>query len=107
LVRTSDESTDKIERNVIWLKWSNDDILRIVAMRIQTYFDPAATQEKLRGVKQQYITDNILSKVIEPRFAGLGHWSDRQMHSVLLSLTRARPRDIVKLLHGAAKRAHI
>jgi hypothetical protein len=107
LVRTSDESTDKIERNVIWLKWSNDEILRIVAMRILTYFDPAATQQKIRGVTQQYITDNILSKVIDSRFSGLGHWSDRPMHNVLLSLTRARPRDIVKLLHGAAKRAQL
>ena len=34
LVRTSDESTDKIERNVIWLQWSNDEILRVIAMRI-------------------------------------------------------------------------
>ena len=27
LVRTSDESTDKIERNVIWLSWTNHEIL--------------------------------------------------------------------------------
>src|SRR6185312_15400484 len=33
LVRTSDESTDKIEANVIWLSWSNHDILCIIAQR--------------------------------------------------------------------------
>ena len=36
-----------------------------------------------------------------------GHWSDRPIHNVLLSLTRQRPRDLVKLMHGAAKLAAI
>ena len=106
LVRTSDESTDKIERNVIWLKWSNDEILRIIAMRVQTYFDKTTKQGSLTYMTQTAISDSILNKVIEPRFKGNGHWSNRPIHNVLLSLTRARPRDIVKLLHGAAKRAY-
>jgi hypothetical protein len=107
LVRTSDESTDKIERNVIWLKWNNDDILRMLAMRVVTYFNNDAKQNAVKNLSQVNITDQILSRVIEPRFSGLGHWSDRPIHNVLLSLTRARPRDIVKLLHGAAKQAYL
>lgn len=47
----------------------------------------------------------ILSKVIEPNFSGVGKWESKSMHNVLLSLTRARPRDLVKLFRGAAKKA--
>jgi hypothetical protein len=106
LVRTSDESTDKIERNVIWLRWTNDEILRLAAKRIETFFGQTPSNEDLAGLSQQQITQSILSKVIDPVFRGLGHWIDRPIHSILLSLTRARPRDLVKLLQGAAKIAH-
>lgn len=106
LVRTSDESTDKIERNVIWLRWTNDEILRLAAKRIETYFGQNPSNEDLSGLSQSQISKTVLSKVIDPTFQGLGHWSDRPIHSVLLSLTRARPRDLVKLLQGAAKTAH-
>ena len=33
LVRTSDETTDKIERHVVWLNWSNHEILCVIAKR--------------------------------------------------------------------------
>lgn len=47
LVRTSDESTDKIERNVIWLRWTNDEILRLAAKRIETFFGEAPSTDDL------------------------------------------------------------
>jgi hypothetical protein len=105
LVRTSDESTDNIEANVIWLSWSNHDILSIMAKRIETFFDVDRNQSDILRLNQTDITKNILSKVIEPVFAGRGHWSSRPIHNVLLSLTRQRPRDLVKLMHGAARKA--
>jgi hypothetical protein len=105
LVRTSDESTDKIEANVIWLSWTNREILCIMAMRIETFFGVDRNQNDILKLNQTDITKNILSKVIEPVFAGAGHWSSRPIHNVLLSLTRQRPRDLVKLMHGAAKKA--
>jgi hypothetical protein len=37
LVRTSDESTDKIERNIIWLTWTNHEILTVIAKRVATF----------------------------------------------------------------------
>jgi hypothetical protein len=37
LVRTSDESTDKIEGSVIWLSWSNHELLTLLAKRIETF----------------------------------------------------------------------
>ena len=105
LVRTSDESTDKIEANVIWLSWSNHDILCIIAQRIETFFGGRRSQDEIRKLNQADITKNILSRVIDSIFAGAGHWSSRPIHNVLLSLTRQRPRELVKLMHGAAKHA--
>lgn len=105
LVRTSDESTDKIEANVIWLSWTNHEILCIMAKRIETFFGEEREQASILKLNQTDITKNILSKVINPVFAGAGHWSSRPIHNVLLSLTRQRPRDLVKLMHGAAKAA--
>lgn len=106
LVRTSDESTDKIERHVVWLHWSNHEILSIIAKRITTYFGEPLTQDEIIGMSQVAISDRILSRIIEPRFRGNGHWSNRPINNVLLSLTRRRPRDLVKLMHGAAREAY-
>jgi len=108
LVRTSDESTDKFERYVVWLKWNNHQILVMLARRISTYFNLDLDQEKLDSYRQKDITNAVLSNVIEPVFnAGRGHWADRPVHNVLLSLTRSRPRDLLKLFHGAAKVARV
>lgn len=107
LVRTSDESTDKIERNVIWLSWTNHEILAVIATRIETFFDTGYDQRRIVKLEQIDITKNILSKIITPSFEGRGHWSNRPIHNVLLSLTRNRPRDLVKLLHGAGRQAYL
>ncbi len=107
LVRTSDESTDKIERNVVWLSWTNHEILAVIAKRIETFFGSTIDQEGIIKLNQTDMSRNILSKVITPTFEGQGHWSKRPIHNVLLSLTRKRPRDLVKLLHGAARNAFV
>ena len=106
LVRTSDESTDKIQRHVIWLSWSNHEILTVIAKRIETFFGSDYDQDRIIKLNQTDISKNILSKVITPIFEGQGHWSRRPIHNVLLSLTRQRPRDLIKLLHGAARNAY-
>lgn len=106
LVRTSDESTDKIERNVVWLKWTNHEILCVIAKRLETFFGRSTDQSVVLQMDQRSISNAILSQVITPVIYGRGHWSERPIHNVLLSLTRQRPRDLVKLMHGAAKNAH-
>src|SRR5258708_26923154 len=60
LVRTSDESTDKIENNVIWLSWSNHEILCIIAKRIETFFGIDRDQEAILKLNQTDITKSIL-----------------------------------------------
>lgn len=76
-----------------------------MAKRIETFFGQERDQVAIMKMTQADITTQIMSKVIEAKFQGLGHWSNRPIHNVLLSLTRQRPRDLVKLMQGAAKRA--
>ena len=105
LVRTSDESTDKIEGNVIWLTWSNHEILAMMAKRIETYFGRNPDEHNLLKLKQSEIA-KFFNPILEPKFYGAGKWEKAPVHRVLLSLTRRRPRDLVKLLSSAARIAH-
>lgn len=104
LVRTSDESTDKIEQDVIRLQWSNDEILRMIAVRIMTYFHKTNYND-LSGLSQARISKEILSDVMEPIYQGRGLWENVPVSVPLMSLCRKRPRDLVKLLHAAAREA--
>ncbi len=105
LVRTSDESTDKIERNIIWLQWTNQEILLVLAKRISTYFGESLTSDQWDALPQKEIASR-LHRISEPKFSQAGKWENAPMHRVLLSLTRRRPRDLIKLLYGAGKQAH-
>lgn len=105
LIRTSDESTDKIEQDIIRLIWTNDEILRLMALRISTFLNLPYSVSSISKMKQSDITNQILSNVMEPKFDGRGKWENERVHRVIMSLCRARPRDLVKLLHGAARHA--
>ena len=104
LVRTSDESTDKIEASVIWLSWTNHEILTLMAKRVETYFGNRIDETRLVQNRQDVIALH-LHKVMTPVYAGRGRWEKVPIHRVLLSLTRQRPRDLVKLCHGGGKAA--
>lgn len=104
LVRTSDESTDKIERNIIWLTWNNHEILVLIAKRIATYFGKEV-QDSLLMEQRQNIAAKELHRIIDSRFRYAGKWENAPVHRVLLSLTRRRPRDLIKLLYGGGKEA--
>ena len=105
LVRTSDESTDKIEQNIIWLTWTNHEILSIMAKRIETFFGRNIEGDRLQQINQYQLAE-YLYPIIERRFQGVGKWENAPMHRILLSLTRKRPRDLVKILSGSAREAH-
>lgn len=105
LVRTSDESTDKIERHLIFLTWTHHEILTLAAKRVGTFFGEQVDQAKLITRPQIEIARQ-LHRVIDPVFLGVGKWENAPIHRVLLSLIRKRPRDLVKLMHGAAKEAY-
>ena len=104
LVRTSDESTDKIEGSVIWQSWSNHEILVLLVKRIEQHFGRSHITEELTE-KQQIELANYLHSVITPHFEGKGHWSNIPTYRMLMSLIRKRPRDLVKLCTLAAREA--
>lgn len=105
LVRTSDESTDKIENAVVWQSWTNHEILVLLIKRIETFFQRTVYEPTLLG-KRQYELANYLGPIMEPIFTGVGLWANAPTYRVLMSLIRKRPRDLVKLCTLAARNAH-
>ena len=106
LFRTSDESTDKIEGNVVRLEWDRHDILVLMALRIAKYFGKKVDVGEFES-KSQNVIARELHPVIDERFSvGRGHWNHAPIHIVLLSLNRNRPRDLVKLLSEAGQQAY-
>lgn len=104
LVRTSDESTDKIEGSVVWFSWTNHQILALLVKRILSYWGTSVTDEDLLKKTQEQLATYIDS-VMTDKFEGVGKWHNIPIHRVLMSLVRKRPRDIVKLCTLAAKNA--
>ena len=89
---------DKIERNVIWMTWSNHEILTVIAKRVATFFGRVMDETNLSmRVKSRLPRSCIQSSKAK--------WENAPIHRVLLSLTRRRPRDLIKLLYGGAKQA--
>jgi hypothetical protein len=105
LVRTSDESTDKIEGSVVWLRWTNHEILVMLIKRILTYYGETADEKILVQTPQHHLSFN-LETVFDRNFNGKGKWSNVLMYKVLMSLIRKRPRDLVKLCTLAAQQAY-
>lgn len=104
LVRTSDESTDKIEGSVVWYSWTNHEILIMLVKRLLTYQDREVDEKKLRNMNQVQLA-GYLTSVMVGRFAGHGSWRNIPIHRMLMSLIRKRPRDLVKLCTLAAREA--
>lgn len=105
-VRTSDESTDKIESSIVWLKWDNHSILAMLAKRVILFKTNKSIDEQVLFRKTQIELSEYFDGVFEKRFQGKGHWENAPIYRVLLSLIRQRPRDLVKLCSLAAHAAH-
>lgn len=105
LVRTSDESTDKIENSVVWCKWTNHEILVLLAKRIMTYFGEVANENHLLQTPQKHLSYE-LDRVIDHKFYGWGGRDEVPTYKVIMSMIRKRPRDIVKLCSLAARVAY-
>lgn len=106
LVRTSDESTDKLESACIWFSWTNHEILAMLIKRLKTYFNlPCQTDAELIEMDQAQLAID-LSRVMDNRFHGRGMWENIPMYRMLMTLIRRRPRDLVKLCSLAARSAY-
>ncbi|QGX67189.1 hypothetical protein GPA07_17850 [Bacillus sp. ms-22] len=104
-VRTSDESTDKIEGSVIWYSWSNHEILQLLVKRITTFLNDPIPDIDLESKNQQELS-KYLNTTMEHIFKGKGKWSHVPTYKILMSLIRKRPRDLVKLCTLAARSAY-
>lgn len=105
LVRTSDESTDKIEGYVLWHSWTNHDILLLLIKRIEAFWGREFDTVKYRLSHQRDLA-GFLNTIFDNRFEDVGKWSNAPMYRVLMSLIRKRPRDLVKLCSLAARNAY-
>ncbi len=105
LVRTSDESTDKIEGYIVWHNWTNHEILLLLIKRIESFLGRDCNIESLKNIEQRQLA-HYLDSVFEKRFNGHGKWSNAPMYKILMSLIRKRPRDLVKLCTLAARQAN-
>lgn len=108
-VRTFDEATDKIESSVLWQKWFDFEILIMLVKRVQTYLNSNGRYGNEGLLMKQRLSElnNLLAPVLATNFAGKGHWANIPIHRALLTLTRRNPRDLVKLLTMAARKACI
>jgi hypothetical protein len=105
LVRTSDESTDKVEGSVVWFYWINHEILALLVKRIETFFGRTVDEQTLLNTPQRDLA-KYLNPIMDPLFMGQGKWEKAPIYRVLMSLVRKRPRDLVKLCTLAARRAY-
>ncbi|MBM7687762.1 hypothetical protein BCR24_02535 [Enterococcus ureilyticus] len=101
-VRTSDETTDKIDGSVVWQSWTNHQILVMLIKRIETYFSRNVDESKLLSKSQDELSSYLIP-VFEERFKGKGHWKNAPIYRVIMSLIRKRPRDMIKLCTLAAR----
>jgi len=105
LVRTSDESTDKLESACIWFSWDNHEILAMLIKRIKNFFQlELQSDDKLIAMDQAALAYD-LNRVMDERFNGKGKWENIPTYRMLMTLIRRRPRDLVKLCTLAAREA--
>ena len=105
LVRTADESTDKIDGNVLWLTWTEHELLALLVKRVQSYFGNDISEKDLLGMKQQEMSE-YLNDIMADTFEGSGKWNNRPIRYIFLSLIRRRPRDLINLCTLAARNAN-
>jgi hypothetical protein len=104
IVRRTDPSTDKIEGDVIWLQWNNDDIFRVLVKRVATFLGKGMELVAFNYKKQAQLSRYLVG-IFEPVYAGRGLWEHKPTYQVILSLVRAKPRDMILLCSGAARLA--
>ena len=105
LVRTADESTDKIDGNVLWLAWTEHELLALLVKRVQIYFDNDISEKDLLAMSQEGMSA-YLNGIMADTFEGSGKWNNRPIRYIFLSLIRRRPRDLINLCTLAARNAN-
>ena len=105
-LNTDEEFFDKFETAVVWCRWTNADILKVLIKRIASFFEIQISDSDLKSMSQRDLAEHFFPPLIETYFKDTKVWQGKTTHRVLMSLVRGIPRDIVKLLNSAAKRAY-
>ena len=90
---------------MVWQSWEQHEIFALLVKRINPFLGDRPTHDLMRY--SQPSLAKYLEPVFESRFSGAGHWSNAPTYRVLMSLTRKRPRDLVKLCSLAARNARL
>ncbi|MGX7010173.1 P-loop ATPase, Sll1717 family [Pseudolactococcus chungangensis] len=104
MLRYDDSNLDKVLPDIFDVKWTRDDLLKILVMRVQHYFGNDIKSEDLDGLTQTEL-EPYLKDIMKLNFSGKGKWHNRPIHNILLSLIRERPRDLINLCTLAASKA--
>lgn len=104
-VRAKDESGDKWQGSVINLSYSIHDIFVFLIKRILTFYGEKTNDKRIHETSQSSLAKNLIP-IFEETFRGTGKWANKDMKTVLTSLIRNRPRDLVKLCTSAADEAY-
>ena len=105
-LNTDEEFFDKYETAVVWCKWTNADILKVLIKRIASYFGKEVSDLDLESMSQKNLAEKYFPPLIGTYFKDTRVWQGKTTHRVLMSLVRGIPRDIVKLLNSAATKAY-
>lgn len=95
---------DKVQSGVVRVRWTNDDIFRVVAKRIALY-ENRNIDDFIDSRNQEEIFREVFIPYFEPRFKAEGAWKNTSMRHVLMSFVRQRPRDLIGLCRLAAQEA--
>jgi hypothetical protein len=95
---------DKVQSGVVRVRWTNDDIFRVVAKRIALYEERDLT-DLIENGSQEEVFRGVFSSYFEDKFRAAGAWENAPMRHVMMSFVRQRPRDLIGLCRLAAKEA--
>lgn len=105
-INSTEEFFDKYETSVVWCRWENADILKVLIKRIASYLEREVSDKDLNSMTQSSLVEKYFPPLIKTYFMDTNIWNGKTTHRVLMSLVRGIPRDMVKLLSSAAQKAY-
>lgn len=107
VLKVNSEVLSHVEQYCVELRWSESDVLRLLARRVEGYLQrtgQAAALSNLAGLEPEGRNKALLAIVFDsPVSWGTGQ---RPVHVPLYTLAQHRPRWVIELCRIAAQRAH-
>ena len=103
-IRSFNHTSDKFNGDVVWIQWTKKDIEKMLAMRIEKFFNPDGENDDGNNLTEDRMNE-LFDKIFEHSYLGTGKWDNVPFKQVIVSVVRDRPRDLVQLCKLAAKEA--